>query len=56
MTLQLNRGVTEEFVEYLISAHRPDEAAERLAALINDDKYISPNGKTKHQVPMLEGI
>ena len=40
----------EEFISYLISVGRLDEAATRLAGIINDDKFVSKAGKSKHQV------
>lgn len=41
---------TEEFIEYLISAKRLDEAALLLVKIINDDRFYSKEGKTKHQL------
>jgi len=40
----------EEFVTYLTSIDRLDEAASRLADIINNEKFISKEGKSKHQV------
>lgn len=40
----------ENFVDYLIGIDRVDEAGQQLAILVNDDKLVSPNGKTTYQV------
>lgn len=41
---------TEDFIEYLISIDRYDEAAIKLADIVNDEKFISKHGKTNHQL------
>ena len=41
---------TEEFIEYLKSIDRLDEAAVRLADIINNEDFVSKEGKSKHQV------
>jgi pre-mRNA-splicing factor SYF1 len=41
---------TEEYVEYLISIDRLDEAAVKMADIVNDDKFVSREGKSKHQL------
>lgn len=40
----------EDFVEYLREIDRLDDAAQQLAILVNDDKLVSENGKTTHQL------
>ena len=41
---------TEEFIEYLQSVDRLDEAANLLVKVINSEEFVSRNGKSKHQV------
>ena len=41
---------SEEFIEYLLSIGRLDEAAIRLADVINSEDFVSAKGKSKHQV------
>uniref|UniRef100_A0A0N5ARS9 Pre-mRNA-splicing factor SYF1 n=1 Tax=Syphacia muris TaxID=451379 RepID=A0A0N5ARS9_9BILA len=48
--LKLSPQHREDFVEYLIGIDRLDDAAQQLAVLVNDDKLVSPNGKTTHQL------
>lgn len=40
----------EEFIEFLINSERWQEAAERLAGVLNDDQFFSIKGKTKHRL------
>ncbi|KAJ8433249.1 hypothetical protein Cgig2_023201 [Carnegiea gigantea] len=40
----------EDFIEFLINSERWQEAAERLAGVLNDDKFFSIKGKTKHRL------
>ncbi len=40
----------EDYIEYLLMIKRADDAAVALCDIINDDKYTSAKGKTKHQV------
>ena len=47
---KLEPGGREAFVEYLKEIDRLDEAASQLAILVNDEKFVSRNGKTNHQV------
>lgn len=42
----------EEFISYLVSIDRLDEATVRLAGIINNEKFISKEGKSKHQVQL----
>ena len=44
---------TEEYIEYLKSIGWLDEAARRLADIINQDGFVSKEGKSKHQVRIL---
>ena len=48
--LQVQPERTEEFIEYLKSIDRLDEAAVRLADIINNEDFVSKEGKSKHQV------
>lgn len=48
--VQLNPDSVEEFVEYLKRIGRLDEAAKRLADVINSDNFRSKKGKTKMQM------
>uniref|UniRef100_V9KGE2 Pre-mRNA-splicing factor SYF1 n=2 Tax=Callorhinchus milii TaxID=7868 RepID=V9KGE2_CALMI len=40
----------EEYIEYLRSINRLDEAAIRLAAVVNDEAFISKEGKSNYQL------
>jgi pre-mRNA-splicing factor SYF1 len=40
----------EEFIEYLISIEKLEEAAERLAGIINQEDFVSKAGKSKYQL------
>ncbi|CAA7025986.1 unnamed protein product [Microthlaspi erraticum] len=42
----------EEFIEFLVKSARWQEAAERLASVLNDDQFYSIKGKTKHTLWM----
>mmetsp|Transcript_2417 Transcript_2417/g.3520 ORF Transcript_2417/g.3520 Transcript_2417/m.3520 type:complete len:886 (+) Transcript_2417:38-2695(+) len=42
----------EEYVDYLEEVEEWDEAANQLAICVNDDKFVSPQNNTKHQVWM----
>jgi len=44
---QLDAGAVEDYVDYLISAGRVDEAAEQLAKAVNDDEYGSSPAATE---------
>jgi len=41
---------TEEYIEYLISIGRLDEAAVKLAQIVNQDDFVSKHGKSNHQL------
>ena len=47
---QLQPESTEEYIEYLISIDKLDEAAIRLAGIINNEDFVSKKRKSKHQV------
>lgn len=47
---QLSPESAEEYVEYLRSVGRLDEAAVRLARLVNDERFVSKEGKSNYQV------
>ncbi|KAL8109701.1 hypothetical protein AgCh_025700 [Apium graveolens] len=40
----------EEFIEFLVDSELWQEAAERLAGVLNDDTFYSIKGKTKHKL------
>lgn len=40
----------EDFIEFLLNSNRWQEAAERLALVLNSDEFYSIKGKTKHQL------
>ena len=40
----------EEFIDYLIKNDRLDEAAVKLGDIVNDEKFTSKEGKSKHQL------
>ncbi|KAF6023023.1 hypothetical protein EB796_018665 [Bugula neritina] len=46
--LQLQPEKAEDFLTYLMKIHKLDEAAIRLASLINDENFVSKEGKSKH--------
>ncbi|XP_058768920.1 uncharacterized protein LOC131642717 [Vicia villosa] len=48
--LQFDPNRVEDFIEFLISSGLWQEAAERLASVLNDDKFYSIKGKTKHRL------
>jgi len=41
---------TEKYIEYLISIERLDEAAVKLAQIVNQDDFVSKHGKSNHQL------
>lgn len=41
---------TEEYIDYLISIEKLDEAALKLAYIVNADDFISKRGRSKHQL------
>lgn len=40
----------EEYIEYLISVDRLDEAAQQLASVVDQDHFVSKHGKSNHQL------
>ncbi|XP_015680994.1 pre-mRNA-splicing factor SYF1 [Protobothrops mucrosquamatus] len=48
--LKLSPENAEEYIEYLHSIDRLDEAAVRLAAVVNDERFISKEGKSNYQL------
>ena len=50
--LMFDPNQREEYVGYLESINRFDEAAKQLVTCINDEHFISPQGFTKHQLWM----
>lgn len=52
--LQLSPESAEEYIEYLKSSDRLDEAAQRLATVVNDERFVSKAGKSNYQVGLVE--
>lgn len=50
LLLQLAPQDAEEYIDYLVSIGRLDEAAQKYATIINDPTFVSKKGKSKHQV------
>ncbi|XP_048776808.1 pre-mRNA-splicing factor SYF1-like isoform X1 [Ostrea edulis] len=48
--LKLQKENTEGYIEYLMKIGWLDEAANRLVDIINDDAFVSREGKSKHQL------
>lgn len=48
--LKLKKEGSEEYINFLISIDWLDEAAQRLADIINDENFVSVEGKSKHQL------
>ncbi|KAK7800578.1 hypothetical protein U0070_013382 [Myodes glareolus] len=52
--LKLSPESAEEYIEYLKSSDRLDEAAQRLATVVNDERFVSKAGKSNYQVGLVE--
>ncbi|XP_071930402.1 uncharacterized protein [Coffea arabica] len=48
--LKYDPGHIEDFIEFLLNSELWQEAAERLAGVLNDDQFYSIKGKTKHRL------
>jgi pre-mRNA-splicing factor SYF1 len=48
--LKLEPQRAEEFVAFLLEHGKRDEAAQQLAALLNDDRFVSQQGKSKQDL------
>ncbi|KAM9313486.1 pre-mRNA-splicing factor SYF1 [Gastrophryne carolinensis] len=48
--LKLSPENAEEYIEYLRSVDRLDEAATRLAAIVNQEDFVSKEGKSNYQL------
>ncbi|XP_075714912.1 pre-mRNA-splicing factor SYF1 isoform X2 [Rhinoderma darwinii] len=48
--LKLSPENAEEYIEYLRSVDRLDEAASRLATIVNQDDFVSKEGKSNYQL------
>uniref|UniRef100_A0A2P2IVB4 Pre-mRNA-splicing factor SYF1 n=2 Tax=Rhizophora mucronata TaxID=61149 RepID=A0A2P2IVB4_RHIMU len=46
--LKYDPGHIEDFIEFLVNSRLWQEAAERLASVLNDDQFYSIKGKAKH--------
>ncbi len=42
----------EDYVDYLLATGNADEAAFQIAAMVNDDKFVSQRGRSKHAMWM----
>jgi pre-mRNA-splicing factor SYF1 len=50
--LKLEPEHVEQYIDFLIQAGHYDEAAQQLARVVNDDKFISSEGKSRHELWM----
>jgi pre-mRNA-splicing factor SYF1 len=48
--LQLDFNAAEDYIEYLIEIGRLDDAAVKLAEVVNAEKFASKKGRTNHQL------
>lgn len=48
--LMLEADGAEEYITYLIGVDRVDDAAVKLAEIVNNDAYVSKKGKSNHQL------
>ena len=48
--MQLYPEDAEDYIEYLISIGRLDEAAMKLAYIVNKEDFVSKHGKSNHQL------
>ncbi|KAH9529747.1 Pre-mRNA-splicing factor SYF1 [Dermatophagoides farinae] len=48
--LMLSPEEAEDFIDYLISIERWDEAALKLTEIVNDEHFVSKQGRSKHQL------
>ncbi|KAI3697398.1 hypothetical protein L6452_30386 [Arctium lappa] len=48
--LKYDPGHIEDLIEFLLNSELWQEAAERLAGVLNDDRFYSIKGKTKHRL------
>lgn len=48
--MQLCPEDTEDYIEYLTSIERLDEAAVKLAHIVNKEDFVSKHGKSNHQL------
>lgn len=48
--LRVDPGAAEDYIEYLVSIGRLDDAAVKLADAVNDDRYVSKKGRTQHEL------
>ena len=48
--LQVDPDAAEEYIEYLISIRRLDDAAVKLADVLNSETFVSKKGRTNHQL------
>ena len=48
--LKLEPKEKEDYIKYLKKAGRLDQAASELAIIVNDEKFVSTQGKSKHDL------
>ena len=48
--LEVQPEDAESYIQYLISVNRLDEAAVKLASIVNDESFISKEGKSRYQL------
>lgn len=51
--LKIEPGQVEEYIDYLVDAGQAGEAARLLAQVLNDDSFVSKQGKSRHDLWML---
>eukprot|EP00054_Salpingoeca_dolichothecata_P022979 m.151894 g.151894 ORF g.151894 m.151894 type:complete len:1145 (-) comp24526_c1_seq1:392-3826(-) len=48
--LMIEPNAAEEYIEYLLTVGRLDDAALKLVAVLNNSEFVSPSGKSHHQL------
>lgn len=48
--LKLAPDDAEEYIEYLLSVNRLDDAAQQLASIVDNEHFASKHGKSSHQL------
>jgi pre-mRNA-splicing factor SYF1 len=51
--LKLEPGHVEDYIDYLVDAGQAGEAARLLAQVLNDDNFVSKQGRSRHDMWML---
>jgi pre-mRNA-splicing factor SYF1 len=50
--IKFNVEAIEDYIEFLLKHDQLEEALSLYIAIIDDDGYVSPKGKTKYQLRM----